>query len=216
MPPPVAIKICGLTTPEAVAAARESGATHLGFVFIAGSPRAIAPEAAARLAEGARGMQIVALLDAHDPELAAAVRADLRPSMVQLYGAADAAAFRTSGVQVIRPVLVAGAADLAGLEDVAARADWLLFDAKPAASGALPGGHGVRFEARLLAGRAIPRPWFLAGGLSPETVAEAIRLSGARAVDVSSGVERARGLKDPERIRRFVANARAAFSEVAA
>jgi phosphoribosylanthranilate isomerase len=211
------VKICGLTRPADVEAAVAAGAAYVGFVFFPPSPRSVSPEAARALAvEVPAGVAKVALtVDADDAELGAIL--DRVPvDMLQLHGGespARVAETRTRfGLPVMKAVGLREPADLRALDAYAAVADQLLVDAKPPAGAALPGGNGLAFDWRLLAGRRWTRPWMLAGGLSAENVAEAVRLTGARQVDVSSGVERAPGEKDPVRIRAFLD----AVAEVAA
>lgn len=208
---PALVKICGLSTAETVAAALDAGADMLGFVFFPRSPRHVAVETAAALAGPARGRaQIVALtVDASDEALDAIV-AGLSPDILQLHGAetpARAAAIRArTGIAVMKAIRVGEAADLAPVPDFAAHVDRFLFDAKPppGLTGALPGGNGLAFDWRLVRGLAPGRPWMLSGGLDPANVAEALDLTGAPAVDVSSGVESAPGVKDPDLIRAFI------------
>lgn len=216
-PSAVRVKICGLTRPADVEAAVAAGAAYVGFVFFPPSPRSVSPEAARALAvEVPAGVAKVALtVDADDAELGAIL--DRVPvDMLQLHGGespARVAETRTRfGLPVMKAVGLREPADLRALDAYAAVADQLLVDAKPPAGAALPGGNGLAFDWRLLAGRRWTRPWMLAGGLSAENVAEAVRLTGARQVDVSSGVERAPGAKDPVRIRAFLD----AVAEVAA
>lgn len=212
----VAAKICGVTTPEAVRAAIDGGAAFLGFVFFEKSPRNIGIEAAARLAEPARarGVKIVALaVDPSDAEVDR-IAAGLKPDFVQLHGKESPARVREiaarSGIGVIKALPVAEAADLeaaAGYEPVV---EHLMFDAKPPKDASRPGGMGAAFDWSLLAGRRFRRPWFLAGGLDPWNLPEAVDRSGAQIVDVSSGVERGPGLKDPALITAFLDAARKA------
>ncbi|HXQ47162.1 MAG TPA: phosphoribosylanthranilate isomerase [Caulobacteraceae bacterium] len=202
-------KICGLKTPEAVRAALDGGAVYLGFNFFAASPRAVGPEAAARLAEPVRGRAKIAAVtvDADDDSLDLIVRT-LRPDLVQLHGRetparARAIAARTgAGVIKVFPVQVAADVDAAAAFD--GLVEHLMFDTKPGADDERPGGLGRAFDWTLLAGRRFQRPHFLAGGLDPWNVAEAIALSGAPLVDVSSGVERGAGLKDAGLISAFL------------
>lgn len=214
---PVRVKICGLTDPAAVAAAAAAGAAYIGFVFFPRSPRAVTPGQAAALARAVPvGIAKVGLVvDAGDDaldSLLAAVPLD----MLQLHGQespARVAAVRARyGLPVMKAVGVATAADLPALDLQARTADQILVDARPSADAALPGGNGLAFDWRLIAGRRWPGPWMLAGGLTPENVADAIRLTGARQVDVSSGVESAPGRKDPARIAAFIRAAAAAGS----
>lgn len=209
---PLRVKICGLTEARGVAAAVEAGAGYLGFVFFTGSPRHLAPEAARALALGVPpGVARVGLtVDASDAELEA-VLGRVPLDMLQLHGRETperVAAIRARfGLPVMKAVGVATEADLASLDAQATAADQILVDAKPVPGAARPGGNGVAFDWRLIAGRRIACPWMLAGGLTPENLAEAVRLTGARQVDVSSGVETHPGRKDPARIRAFMAAA---------
>lgn len=202
-------KICGVSTPEAVRAALDGGAGWLGFVFFPKSPRNLALEAAARLAEPVRGRaRIVALtVDPTDAQVDDIARV-LRPDLIQLHGRESPARTREVGARagagVIKALPVSESADLAAAEAYESVVEHLMFDAKPAKDAALPGGSGRAFDWSLMAGRRFQRPWFLAGGLDPWNVAEAVRASGAPLVDVSSGVERGPGLKDPGLIAAFL------------
>ncbi len=211
----VQVKICGLTSPEGVGAAVGAGARYLGFNFFPPSPRALSPEAARALAlEVPEGVAKVGLVvDAPDAlldELTSVVPLD----MLQLHGKESVARVveikARYGLPVIKVVGIADAGDLSALEPYEAVADQILVDAKPPKEAVLPGGNGLRFDWRLIAGRDWARPWLLAGGLTPENVGEAIRLTGARQVDVASGVESAPGVKDAARMAAFVAAAQAA------
>ena len=210
-----AVKICGLRRPGDVAAAVAAGAAYVGFVFFPRSPRAVTPDAAAVLsATVPPGVAKVALtVDAGDDALAA-ILAAMPADILQLHGHEPpdrvAAVRARFGLPVMKAVGIAGPADLPALDAHARVADLLLVDAKPAPDATLPGGNGLAFDWRLIAGRRWPVPWLLAGGLTPATVAEAVRLTGAPGVDVSSGVESAPGEKDAARIAAFVAAARAA------
>ncbi|MGI8840400.1 MAG: phosphoribosylanthranilate isomerase [Caulobacteraceae bacterium] len=202
-------KICGLSTPDAVAAALAGGAAWLGFVFFAASPRDVAPQAAARLAAPARGRAgIVAVTVDPDDALIDRLMAALRPDLIQLHGRESPARAMQiaarAGVGVIKALAVSEAADLAAADDYESVAAHLMFDAAAPTASARPGGTGAAFDAALLAGRRFARPWFLAGGLDPWNVADAIGRSGATMVDVSSGVERGPGLKDPALITAFL------------
>jgi len=211
----IAVKICGLTRPADAEAAVAAGARYVGLVFFAKSPRNVTLERAREIALVVPpGVAKVALtVDATDAaleELLASVPVD----MLQLHGAESperVAQIRSAfGLPVMKAVGVAEDADLARVDAYAAVADQVLVDAKPAPGAALPGGNGLSFDWRILEGRRWTGPWMLAGGLVPENVAEAIARTGARQVDVSSGVEAAPGLKDPARIRAFMEAARAA------
>lgn len=208
-------KICGLSTPEAVDAALTHGAAYLGFVFFPNSPRAVTPDDAARLAAPARGRtRIVALLvDPTADELVSVVET-LAPDMIQLHGRETpervAAVRATHGLPVIKALGVRQGADLDAAPAYEGVADHLMLDARPPENADRPGGHGAAFDWTLLAGRRFAAPWFLAGGLNPGNVRAAIAETGAPLVDVSSGVERPPGRKDPELIGAFLAAVRAA------
>ncbi|MFC7477198.1 phosphoribosylanthranilate isomerase [Dankookia sp. GCM10030260] len=207
------VKICGLNDAPGFDATVSAGADMIGFVFYPVSPRAVTPAQAAELSSrAAGGPERVGLFVDPDDALLEAVLAALPLDVIQLHGEetpARAAAVRARfGLPVMKALGVAEPADLARLVDYAPAVDRFLLDAKPMPGAALPGGNATAFDWRLVAGAAIPRPWLLAGGLTPDNVAEALLQSGAPGVDVSSGVERARGVKDPDRIARFVAAAR--------
>ncbi len=211
----IRVKICGLKEPAHVAVAVEAGATYLGFVFFAKSPRHLDIAAAARLASGVPpGVAKVALtVNATDAELDAITDA-VPLDMLQLHGAESlerVAEIRARyGLPVMKAVGIADEADVPALQIYGRVADQLLVDAKPPKDAPLPGGNGLSFDWRLVARKYWPCPWMLAGGLTPENVAEAIRLTGARQVDVSSGVESAPGVKDADLIRAFIAAAKGA------
>ncbi|MEM8753066.1 MAG: phosphoribosylanthranilate isomerase [Pseudomonadota bacterium] len=208
------VKICGLITAEAVAAASKGGARYIGFNFFPRSPRYAAPDLVRDLAADAPpGVVKVALAVDPDDALLDEIAA-LPIDMIQLHGGEPpsrvAEAKAKTGLPVMKVVGVAEKEDLAALDDYAEVADQLMVDAKPPKGGALPGGNGVAFDWRLVANRAWTRPWMLAGGLTADNVAAAIALTGARQVDVASGVESAPGVKDPAMIRAFLAAARTA------
>jgi phosphoribosylanthranilate isomerase len=207
-----AVKICGINTPEAATAAATSD--YAGFVFFPRSPRNVSPEQAGAIAAAlpAAVRRVAVTVDADDA-LIGAIVAELRPDLIQLHGrepperARDLAA--RFGLGTIKALAIAEPADLDATQAYADAVDWLLFDAKPPArAGALPGGNAASFDWRMLAGRSMPRPWFLSGGLDADNVRAAIAASGARAVDVSSGVEASPGRKDPVRIAAFLRAAR--------
>ena len=211
---PIAAKICGLSSEAAVSAAVEGGAAYVGFNFYPASPRSVTPAAAGRLCAAVpHGVRRVAVLvDADDAEIAAML-AVAPLDLLQLHGEESpervAAIKARFGLPVIKAVAIAGAEDLRAAERYEAVADLLLFDAKPPRRPeALPGGNGLAFDWRLLAGQHWRLPWLLSGGLTAELLPEAVRLSGAEIVDVSSGVETRPGAKDPEKIREFLAAAR--------
>jgi phosphoribosylanthranilate isomerase len=210
------VKICGLRSRAEVAAAAEAGAFYIGMVFYPPSPRHLTIADARWLAEGVPdGVARVALVvDADDAALAELL--DSVPiDMLQLHGRESpnrVAAIRSHfRLPVMKAVGVGGEQDLAALDDYARAADQLLVDARPPAGARLPGGSGRGFDWRLIAGRRWGGPWMLAGGLNPENVRDAVRLTGATQVDVSSGVERAPGVKDRERILAFVQAAQSAL-----
>ena len=213
----VQVKICGLSEPETLRAAVQAGADWIGFVFVEKSPRAITLAAAETLLFGVGRTTPVALLVDPDDELVRAVGRVGFP-VIQLHGTETpercAAVRELSGAQdVWKAVGVASAADLVRAETYAGFADRLLLDAKPPSEAGLTGGTGEVFDWSLLKDWAAPMPWILAGGLTPENVGEAIKTTGAKAVDVSSGVERARGLKDAQRIEAFIKAAKASDDE---
>ena len=210
------VKICGLKTDEAVNAALAAGADLIGFVFFPKSPRNVSLDEAVRLAEAARGRtKIVALAVDPDDALVEAIATRLAPDLLQLHGHETpervAAIAARSGLAVMKAIPVAEAADLAILPGYLPHVARILFDAKPPKTPqALPGGNGLAFDWRLVRGLDPGRPIMLSGGLTPENVAEAIAVTGVSAVDVSSGVESAPGVKDPEKIAAFIRNARGA------
>jgi len=209
----IRVKICGLTTPEAVAAAVAAGARYVGLVFFARSPRNLSLEQAAALAvEVPAGVAKVALTVNADDAALDAITSAVPLDMLQLHGGespARVAEVRARyGLPVMKAVGVASEDDLPALLEYGAVADQILVDAKPPEGAALPGGNGLAFDWRLIANRRWPVPWMLAGGLTPDNVAEAIALTGARQVDVSSGVETAPGVKDADLIAAFVKAAR--------
>ncbi|NBB82009.1 MAG: phosphoribosylanthranilate isomerase [Alphaproteobacteria bacterium] len=213
---PLDVKICGVTTPEAIDAAAAAGARYVGLVFYPPSPRSVAPELGWQLARRVpTGVRVVGLfVEPSDDELQDAVsRVPL--DMIQLHGnetPGRVAEIRAAlSMPVMKAIRVAEAADLEPVADFAAVSDRLLFDAKPPKNvTALPGGNGIPFDWTLLAGRTWPKPWMLSGGLDADNVAEAVRVTGAPAIDVSSGVEDRPGHKDPAKVRAFLAAALAA------
>jgi phosphoribosylanthranilate isomerase len=202
-------KICGISTPEAVRAALDGKAGWLGFVFFPKSPRNLSLEAAVRLAEPARqrAKTVALLVDPSDSQGEEVARI-LKPDLIQLHGAETPARARDIGVRagcgIIKALPVAEASDVDAARAYETVVEHLMFDAKPPKEAALPGGSGRSFEWGLLDGRRFQKPWFLAGGLDPWNVAEAASISGAPLVDVSSGVERGPGLKDPALITAFL------------
>jgi phosphoribosylanthranilate isomerase len=211
------VKICGLTSPEALDAALAAGADMVGLVRFARSPRHLGLEEGRALSLRARGKaeRVALVVDADDAALDAVVAA-FDPDLLQLHGAETperVAAIRARfGRPVMKAIGIASVDDVAAVADYGVVADRLLLDAKPPATAeALPGGNGVPFDWRLIAGLDAGKPVMLSGGLDGDNVAAAIALTGVRAVDVSSGVERRPGDKDAEKIEAFVKAARAAF-----
>jgi phosphoribosylanthranilate isomerase len=214
----VIVKICGLKQPEALEAALAGGADMVGFVFFEKSPRHLDLAQARRLSQqvGGRAEKVALVVDAEDSRIAGVVEA-LAPDWLQLHGAespARVAALRAGfGLPILKALGVAERADLDRAAAYEPVADRLLFDAKPPKGADLPGGNGLRFDWALLhdyAAQARRRDWMLSGGLDADNVDEAIRLTGAPGVDVSSGVETAPGVKCVDKILAFIAAARAA------
>jgi len=211
----VAAKICGLSSEETVRAAVVGGAAYLGFVFYPPSPRAITPTRAARLCAAVpNGISRVGLFVDADDDTIGAVLAETQIDVLQFHGLESPERVAAAKLRFARPVMKSVA--IAGPEDVlnAGRyeevADLLLFDAKPPRRpDALPGGNGLAFDWSLIAGRSWHREWMLSGGLTAELLPDAVRISGATVVDVSSGVERRPGEKDLDKISAFLAAARA-------
>jgi phosphoribosylanthranilate isomerase len=209
------VKICGLSTAEALEVALDEGADMVGFVFFPPSPRHLAFEAARLLGERVRGRaQKVALtVDADDAWFEAIVQS-LRPDLLQLHGKESAARVaalkRRFGLPVMKAVPIAQKDDLALAANYIAAADRILFDARAPKEATRPGGLGKTFDWRLLENLALGVPFMLSGGLDAGNVAEALRITKAPGVDVSSGVERAPGEKDPDKIRAFIRAARKA------
>lgn len=206
--PAIRVKICGLKTPGDVAAAVQAGAVYGGFVFFGKSPRHLSLDEARALAvEAPVGLAKVALMVNPDNAFLEAVNAVVPLDMIQLHGeespARVAEVRALTGLPVMKALGVADAGDLAAIGDYEEVADQLLIDAKAPKDAVLPGGNGLSFDWRLIAGREWKAPWMLAGGLTPDNVAEAIRLTGAKQIDVSSGVERERGVKDHALITAF-------------
>src|SRR5215467_7362903 len=206
---PLLIKICGLNTPESVDAALEAGADAVGFVFFPPSPRHLGFEAARALGARVRdrALKVALAVDAADDWLAAVIEA-LRPDILQLHGKETrdrVVMVRTRfGLPVIKALPIAERADLTPIRLYASVADRLLFDARAPREATRPGGLGKSFDWRLLEGIDPGVPFMLSGGLDADNVAEALRITNAPAVDVSSGVERAPGAKDADKIRAFV------------
>jgi phosphoribosylanthranilate isomerase len=200
------VKICGINDAVAFDTAIEAGADWVGFNFFPPSPRYVLPaQAAALSAQSPGGPPRIGLFVDPTPDTIAATLDTMRLDILQLYGVLDLPALRARfGLPIWHAIGIATAADL---PVVSGGADRLLLEAKPPPDATRPGGNAARFDWSL-SGWTSPAPWILAGGLTVDNVAEAIRTTGAQAVDVSSGVERTRGVKDPALIRAFIANAR--------
>jgi phosphoribosylanthranilate isomerase len=211
------VKICGLSTGLTLDAALDAGADMVGFVFFSKSPRHIDWATGRALGRQARGRATIAALsvNADDDTLKRIVEA-LSPDLMQLHGSETPARVKEIrellGCPTMKAIGVATHGDLAAAQTYEGVADHLLIDAKPPKGAVLPGGNGRPFDWSLTREFRPSVPWLLSGGLDPDTVEAAIALSGARGVDVSSGVESAPGVKDPGRIRTFVAAARRAFA----
>jgi phosphoribosylanthranilate isomerase len=208
----VRVKICGLTTPETVAAAAAAGAAYIGLNFFPPSPRYVSVNQARALALAAPdGLAKVGLVVDADDATLDAILAEVPLDMLQLHGAetpARVAQVRARyGLPVMKVLGVSVAADLAAVGDFAGVADQLLIDAKAPRGAVLPGGNGLSFDWSLIAGRRWPLPWMLAGGLTAVNLPQAVALTGAQQVDVSSGVETAPGVKDAGMIGDFIAAA---------
>jgi phosphoribosylanthranilate isomerase len=216
----VRVKICGLRSRGDATAAAASGAFYVGLVFFPRSPRHMTLADARWVAEAVpeRVIRVALTVDADDDALDALL-ASVPLDMLQLHGRESpervADVRERYGLPVMKAVGLASEADLAGIDAFAEVADQVLVDARPPRDADRPGGRGLPFDWRLIRGRRWTRPWMLAGGLTPENVAEAVRLTGASQVDVSSGVERAPGIKDRDRIAAFIQAAGAASAAAA-
>lgn len=205
------VKICGLKTDAAVAAACDGGASHIGFIFYPPSPRAVSPEQSGDIARTAPAFvrRVAVFVDPSDDEIAAVIAA-LAPDILQLHGTESpervAEIKRRFALPVMKAIRVSGAGDIDAAAPYEGIADFLLFDAKPPkdARGMLPGGNGLAFDWTLLKAFKGATPWFLSGGLDLGNIDEALDISGARAVDVSSGVEDRPGVKNPKKISAFL------------
>src|SRR6202790_2086923 len=214
------VKICGLSTPETLDVALDAGADMVGFVFFPPSPRHLGLETARDLGRQAKGraVKVALTVDADDATLANIVEV-LQPDILQLHGGETVARLRDIkqkfGLQVMKAIAVETPADLASLPGYAAVADRVLFDARAPKEATRPGGLGAVFDWHVLENLDLELPFMVSGGLHAGNVAEAVRLTRAGGVDVSSGVERAPGVKDPEMIRSFIRAARMAEQDAA-
>ncbi len=206
------VKICGLTTPDALTAALETGADFIGLVFHPASPRFVEIEVAAYLSQYVpKTVQITGLFVDMPIEKMTEILDNVRIDLIQLHGHETPEDIVNIRKRFHKPVMkalsISDETDLAQIRAYDPVCDWLLLDAKGTSD--MPGGNGLAFDWKLLKGLKIEKPWMLAGGLTPETVTEAIKATHPTAVDVSSGVEKARGIKDPDKIRAFIKAAKA-------
>ncbi|MES0812466.1 phosphoribosylanthranilate isomerase [Roseibium sp. SCPC15] len=211
----IKVKICGLSTEETMEAALDAGADMIGLMFFPKSPRHVSLSQACKLADMARGKaEIVAVTVNMDLDGLSRIKELVAPDTFQLHGSeppeACAATKVMQGTQIMKAVSVSAKEDLEKAQYYAAVADRILFDAKPPKDSELPGGNGVAYDWTLLKDLDLAKPFMLSGGLNPDNVVEAIRLSGTKEVDVSSGVEREKGVKDSDLIRAFMAAAKSA------
>jgi phosphoribosylanthranilate isomerase len=215
------IKICGLKTDGAMAAALAGGASHVGFIFFAKSPRYVEPAEAGRLREVARGeaMAVAVTVDASDAFLDEII-AKMQPDMLQLHGVETpervAEVKARYGLPVMKALPLSDAADLERIKPFIGIADRFLFDAKPPKGSELPGGNGVAFDWRILVGLDGGVDYMLSGGLNAANIGDALRLANPPGIDISSGVESAPGVKDPALIEQFFRAVRAARDNRAA
>lgn len=215
------IKICGLKTDEALAAALAGGASHVGFIFFAKSPRYVDPAEAGRLRQAASGKAkaVAVTVDAGDAFLDEIVEA-MHPDMLQLHGSETSERLAQLkaryGLSVMKALSVSEAADLERIKPLIGIADRFLFDAKPPKGSELPGGNGVAFDWRILAGLDAGVDYMLSGGLNAANIGDALQLANPPGIDISSGVESAPGVKDPALIEQFFRAVRAARDDRAA
>lgn len=209
----VIVKICGIKTVEALSVALDARADMVGFVFFPRSPRHVELDQAAMLGAftGIHSTKVALTVDASDETLSAIIDA-LKPDILQLHGhetSARTAEIRSRfGIPVMKALGVASLADLSDVKAYEQVADRLLFDAKPPRNAVLPGGNGLAFDWQILSGLDLTKPFMVSGGLDPSNVATALAMTGAPGVDVSSGVETTLGIKDPAKIKAFIAAAR--------
>ncbi|MGX7876293.1 phosphoribosylanthranilate isomerase [Mesorhizobium sp. ORM6] len=215
------IKICGLKTDQAMAAALAGGASHVGFIFFAKSPRYVEPAEAGRLREAARGkaLAVAVTVDANDAFLDDIVTA-MKPDMLQLHGSETPERLvelkARYGLPVMKALPLSETVDLDRIKPFIGVADRFLFDAKPPKDSELPGGNGVAFDWRILAGLDAGVDYMLSGGLNAANIGDALRLANPPGIDISSSVESAPGVKDPALIEQFFRAVRAARDDRAA
>lgn len=207
---PIRVKICGLSTPETIAAAVDAGAAYVGFVFFEKSPRNVSLDTARDLSLAVpEGIAKVALTVNADDAFLDALTERVPLDMLQLHGSESPERVREVrvryGLPVMKAVGIADADDLPALDAYGKVADQILVDTKAPKDADRPGGNGAAFDWSLIAGRRWPVPWMLAGGLTPENAMDAVRATGARQLDLSSAVESTPGVKDPDKIRAFMA-----------
>jgi len=210
----LSVKICGLNAPEAVTAAIEGGAFMVGFIFYARSPRALDPEAAGKLASMVpEGIGRVGVIVNEDDRRIGEILSACKLNFLQLHGEESPERCQEirerHGLPVIKVIKVAEPGDLDAAKDYGDCAEFLFFDAKAPATlvNALPGGNAISFDWTMLKGRRFDRPWLLSGGLTAANLGQAVAATGARIVDVSSGVEDRPGVKNPSKIKEFLAAA---------
>ncbi len=205
----VQVKICGLTTSEAVTAALRHGAIFMGFVFFGKSPRNVTPKKAAELSKDVPSSikKVAVLVDPSDKDIDT-ILAEFTPDYLQLHGNETIERVKEIRskykIPVIKAVKIRSGDDVAMARSFVPVSDMLMFDSKAPTEGLLPGGNGLRFDWSLLGGRVFDKPWFLSGGLNVENVAEAVRITNAKMVDVSSSLENEPGKKDPELVKQFL------------
>lgn len=206
-------KICGLSEPLGLQTALDNGADMVGFVFFPASPRNVGSDAAAQLLQQVpSGVDRVGVFVDPENDFLDSMLGKARLDLLQLHGDETPERCRAIaiyfGLPLIKAIKVSSPADIEKARDYEDIVDWLMFDASPPKEATRPGGHGLSFDWSMLQGQSFKRPWLLSGGLHAGNLAEAVKRSGANAVDVSSGVESAPGRKDPDRIRAFLAAAR--------
>lgn len=203
------IKICGIKTPDILSTSINEGARFIGFVFVPESPRYIHPEQARLLARQVpTGVRSVGLFSNPDNETLEKTLAAVSLDYIQLHGTESPSRVQDiksrHALPIIKAFSLSSADDLNRVDDYLSVIDWILFDAKAPAGSDISGGHGVPFDWNILAGKKFKKPWMLSGGLNPDNIGNALEVLSPDAVDVSSGVESARGIKDAEKIKDFI------------